>query len=339
MKNKICVIFTGGTIGSVADGTTVNLSGGSKKMLLDLYEKKYGKAITFTTLSPVDMLSENVQFEDLDALANCVKNLRLDEYDGIIVTHGTDTLCFTANYFSQIFAGIPLPLVFVSSLYPLNDSRSNGLDNFAGAVNFIRRGKISGVFVSFKNSGERCKIHLGSRLIFSDQINGHYHSALGEHFAELDEGGNIIYPATPHNPTPEQVDCRKIDFVPTGLCEEVMLITARSLLNFAMYDFSRIKPKAVIVELYHSGTIGTKGKRLNFKNFAAYCNECDVPLVIAPVDSKANVYASMANLPKNVIIAYDLTLEMTVVKVMSALAQNLPPQAYFDKNVFFEKII
>jgi L-asparaginase/Glu-tRNA(Gln) amidotransferase subunit D len=46
----------------------------------------------------------------------------------------------------------------------------------------------------------------------------------------------------------------------------------------------------------------------------------------------------MQNLPDNVMIAYDMTLEMTVVKMMCALAQNLAVNAYFDMDIFFEKI-
>jgi L-asparaginase len=337
MKKRICVIFTGGTIGSDAEGGAVNLSGESKKLLLDIYRQKHGDEIKFDTLSPIDILSENVQAEDLDLLADCVAGVDEKTYDGIIITHGTDTLCFTANYFSQIFANSKLPIVFVSALYPLKDERSNGEDNFAGAVNFIEKEHINGVFVSFKNGGERCKIHLGSRLVFSDELNGYYHSAWGEHFAEICEDGSIIFPATPHNPKPELVRKQRVYATPQGLCRKLMMITARSLLNFSMYDFTKVKPKAVIVELYHSGTVGTKGKS-NFKTFAAYCKKHGVPLVIAPVDSRAGVYGSMSNLPDNVIISYDLTLEMTVVKMMSALAQGLPVDAYFTRNVFFEKI-
>lgn len=107
-----------------------------------------------------------------------------DGYDGIIVTHGTDTLTFTANYFSQIFCDIPVPLVLVSALLPLEDPESNGPDNFAAAVTFIRRG-IRGVFVSFKNPYEPCRIHLASRLTYSEQLSGRTGSLLGVHFGEV----------------------------------------------------------------------------------------------------------------------------------------------------------
>jgi L-asparaginase len=337
MKKKICVIFTGGTIGSTASGGSVNLSDGTKRLLLNLYEESEGNSISFDALAPINILSENVQPRDLNALVSCIEAVNSDDYDGIIITHGTDTLCFTANYLSLVFASYPLPIVFVSSLYPLTDERSNGLDNFKGAVSFIENERLSGVYVSFKNGGENCKIHLASRLVFCDELNGHYHSAFDEHFAELLSDGKFIYPATPHNPAKTEVASRQLNCMPAGLNQNVILITARSLLDFSIFDFSRVKPQAVIVELYHSGTVGTKGA-YNFINFAAYCKEHGVPLVIAPLDSKASVYGSMATLPENVIKAYDLTLEMTLVKVMAALSKNLPVNTYFNKNFFFEKL-
>lgn len=335
---KILVIFTGGTIGSAAEGKAVNLSGDSKKMLLDMYEEKYGNDVEFSTLSPINILSENVQSADLEKLANCVKEVDKSLYDGIIVTHGTDTLYFTGNYFSQIFCDITIPMVFVSALFPLQDKRSNGLDNFKGAVTFIKKARLSGVWASFKNEGEPIKIHLASRLAYSDQLNGHYHSVLDVHFAEITEDDEVKYITSKHNPTVEQVKNRKCKALESGLCDRVLLITARSLLNFALYDFERIKPQAVVIELYHSDTVCTVGDETNFKSFAAYCKQKEVPLIIAPVDSSANVYGSMMPVPENVIFSYDMTLEMTTVKIMCALHKGLPANAYFDSNNFFEKI-
>ena len=58
LKNKICVIFTGGTIGSDSDGKNVSLSGGSRKMLIDKYRKAAGDGVKFDVLSPLNILSE-----------------------------------------------------------------------------------------------------------------------------------------------------------------------------------------------------------------------------------------------------------------------------------------
>jgi L-asparaginase len=337
MKKSICVIFTGGTIGSSVDGGNVNLNNESRRLLIKMYEEDCGTAIKFDTLSPVNMLSETVQPENLQAIIDCVNSVNTDLYDGIIITHGTDSLCFTANYFSQVFAEFKLPIVLVSALSPLGGKHSNGLANFEGAVNFIENSGLSGVFVSFKNTDEACKIHLASRLIYCDQLSGSFHSAFDEHFAEIDDYGTITYRLTKHNPTFTEVKENARHNLPAGLCTDVVLITARGLLNFDMFDFSRIKPKAVVVELYHSGTVCTIGTSLNFCEFAEKCQGWGVPIILSPIDTKANVYGSMTSLPQSTLKAKDITFEMTLVKVMCALAQNLAPDAYFSTNCFFEK--
>lgn len=337
MLNRICVIFTGGTIGSDSDGKNVALSGASKKMLIEKYREAAGDAVKFDVLSPINILSENMQKSDLNKIYNCIKSVNYSDYDGIIVTHGTDTLCFTVNWLSQVLSDIPVPLVAVSALYPLTDSRSNGVKNFTGAVTFIEKSALRGVYCAFANDNENCKIHLGSRLSYPDEINGFYHSALGVHFAEIVDGG-VVYNSSRVLPSKEEIAGNNAKPLDSALCDKIMLITMRSLLNFAVYDFSRTKPRAVIIELSHSGTVCTVGDELNFKRFAAYCKEYGVPVILAPVMSKAGVYASMVGIPENVIFVYDMTIEMTIVKVMCALGADLPPTAYFESNTAFEKI-
>ena len=336
-KKKILVVFTGGTIGSDSDGKNVSLSGGSRKMLIDLFYGRYGENVRFDELSPINILSENVQINDLKKLYDCVKGADICRYDGVIVTHGTDTLTFTVNWFSQVLCDAPVPLIFVSALYPLTDPRSNGLDNFAGAVTFIEEGGPRGVYCAFKNDGENCKIHLASRLVYPDEITGFYRSAAGAHFAEI-AGGKVVYNNSPLLPTPEEAAENACAPLPPLLSDNVLLITMRSLLNFSVYDFSRVKPKAVIVELSHSGTVCTEGGELNFLKFADYCEKCGVEVVIAPVMSRAGIYASMKNLPENVTVSYDLTIEMTIVKVMCALGASLKAGAYLGEEKAFEKI-
>jgi L-asparaginase len=65
---------------------------------------------------------------------------------------------YTAAYLGLKLGLCDIPVVLVSAAYPLSDSRSNGLDNFRGAVDFIRSGVGKGVFVSYRNSGENVMI-------------------------------------------------------------------------------------------------------------------------------------------------------------------------------------
>ncbi len=337
MKNKILVVFTGGTIGSDIEGDNVSLDVKSKKRLISAYRERTGSNVEFDEVSPVNVLSENVQPTDLKKIYDCVAQVNTAEYDGIIITHGTDTLCFTVNWFSQVFCAYPLPIVFVSALYPLTDGRSNGITNFTGAVDFIEKTGLHGVYCAFANEWENCKIHLGSRLSYPAEITGNYYSVLNAYLAEI-VNGEVVFNQSPYLPTLEQIRNNRPKGCNPALSGGVILITMRSLLNFAVYDFSEVKPKAVIIELSHSGTICTQGDNLNFLRFADYCEKCGVEVIIGPVMSKARVYDSMRNLPKNVKISYDMSIEMTVAKVMSALGANLPAEAYFNDNRAFEKI-
>lgn len=337
MKKKILVIFTGGTIGSDIEGDSVSLSPYGKKLLIAKYRERGGCAVEFDEVAPVNILSENVQPADLYKLYECVNNADASLYDGIIITHGTDTLCFTVNWFSQVFCAYPLPIVFVSALYPLTDARSNGVSNFAGAVDFIEKTGLHGVYCAFANEWENCRIHLGSRLTYPAEITGNYYSVLNAYLAEI-VNGEVVFNQSPYLPTLEQIKNNRGKNCDPSLSGGVILITMRSLLNFAVYDFSEVRPKAVIIELSHSGTICTEGENLNFLRFADYCEKCGVEVIIGPVMSRARVYDSMKRLPRNVKISYDMSIEMTVAKVMSALGANLPAEAYFGDNRAFEKV-
>ncbi len=337
MKNRICVIFTGGTIGSVIDGNTVNLNCERKSRLIELYRARYGNSIIFDELRPLNILSENVQPSDLEKMADCLSEIDLTLYDGVIITHGTDTLNFTANLFSQIFCEISIPVVFVSALFPLEDKRGYGVENFAGAVTFIRSVDYGGVFVSFKNEGENCKIHLASRLVSAMQINGNYESILGVYFGEINDNG-FIYNISPNNPTADELRKPRKKSKARKLCMDMVTIQAHSLLNFDFYRFTTVKPKAVMVQLYHSGTVCTEGKEANFINFLEYCNGLGIQVVIAPVDSSARVYGSAVGLAEKCTVAYDISFEMATVKVLLALGSGVDIGEELAENYFFEKL-
>lgn len=337
MKNRICVIFTGGTIGSYANGNTVELSSEDKSVLIKLYRRQYGDTVTFDEFRPLDILSENIQFNDLDAMAACLRAVNKEKYDGIIITHGTDTLSFTATLFSQIFCDISLPVVFVSALQPLNDERSRGVENFAGAVDFILQEKLNGVFVSFTNDYENLRIHLASRITVAEQISGHFSSVMGAYLCEW-SNRKFTYPQSPYLPLRESISAKRLPYGRYGLCKDIVTIRARSFLDFSYYNFGQKKPKAVIIELYHSGTVCTAGEETNVLKFIAYCRDLNIAVVLSPVDSRARVYSSALGLQDKCILAHDMSFEMTVVKVMLALGSGKDIKTELACDNFFEKI-
>lgn len=181
---KVLVIVTGGTIGSVQSNGYIGLEEQSKYQLLSLYHAYMESqgvsepAVEFITTSPYQRLSENNTGKVLGQLAESINaGLRLAKQEGcqgIIVTHGTDTLAYSAAMAGYLFMDCPVPVVFVSANYVLSDLRSNGLDNFHYALELIQNHLGGGVYVSYRNTGDVPRIHLGTRVLghqpYSDDV-------------------------------------------------------------------------------------------------------------------------------------------------------------------------
>lgn len=163
---KIGVIFTGGTIGSVLDESGyIGPKEGTTFRVLKQYEDEYNENVQFEAMEPYRILSENLDAKHLVKLFDTIRNaLDTKEWDGIIVTHGTDTLQYGAAMLGYVFGGSKIPIVLVSSNYVLDDPRANGLANFRYAVEFIKGQHGTGVFVSYCNKGEYPTIHRATRL-------------------------------------------------------------------------------------------------------------------------------------------------------------------------------
>ena len=142
---KILTVFTGGTISCFDKGGVLSPDSGSGSLLLER-ARQAGVKAEFITTQPYLVLSENLTAAHLTALRRCLDAHLSEPLSGVIVTHGTDTLAYTAAYLDFVFGAQPVPIALVSANYPLHNSRSNGLENFLAAVKLIEAGE-SGVFV------------------------------------------------------------------------------------------------------------------------------------------------------------------------------------------------
>ena len=131
--------------------------------------------------------SSNVQPEEWRALARAAHEA-LKTCDGVVITHGTDTMAYTAAALSFMLAGERKPVILTGSQLPMNhpltDARLNLLRAFAAA-----QAGVPGVYVCFGDrliSGVRCvKTHTTSMDAFSS-VNapqaGHF-DVEGVHFS------------------------------------------------------------------------------------------------------------------------------------------------------------
>lgn len=270
----IKVIFTGGTIGSRGDGDTVSLA---DKPPYELLQGDFA-GTEFKVCEPYHILSEELSARELCALARCVGEQAAD-CDGIIVTHGTDSLVYTAAFLSFIF-GASLPLAIVSSGYPLPDPRSNGRENFAAAVSFIASGR-RGVAVPWSHGG-KTEIHCGSRLLrqlpYDDML-----VSLGGERSVLRDGefcGSWDIPAR------ERTDCPDERSLAAGF---------GGILRFSALPSMRYPDlgggvRAIIIDCYHSGTLCADAR---FAEFARQANALGIPIFAAGTGGREQEYETV----------------------------------------------
>ena len=161
---KLLFISTGGTIGSTAKAGEISPDGEKPRLLLEKYAEAHPIDFQYDTLSPMNELSENFTGTHIGYVLNTVA-AHAKDYDGVIVTHGTDTLAYTAAALGYALGNECTPVCLVSSAYPIEDEKANGVENLFGAISLIRMGTEKGVFVPYQNEKEKhITIHRATRL-------------------------------------------------------------------------------------------------------------------------------------------------------------------------------
>ncbi len=146
-KKKICLIATGGTIASVEtpEGMKPLLDG--KELLAKVPELESLGVIDIVELMQLD--STNIQPKDWIQMARAIEE-RYADYDGFIITHGTDTMAHSAAALYYMLENLQKPVIFTGSQLSLveegSDAPANLLLAMYGAVS-----SVPGVYLAFHN--------------------------------------------------------------------------------------------------------------------------------------------------------------------------------------------
>ncbi len=324
MKN-ILVVFTGGTIGSVATGGTIDTSGSAAFKLIRLFEQHYEnhRQIHFTTLQPLQILSENLAPRVWQTLITAIESARPDQYDGIVITHGTDTLAYTACALSFYFNDAKIPMLLVSSDYPLDHPKANGLENFICAVEFILQIKQAGVFVPYRNQQQMTQLHQGARLACSLQLSGDFFSVQGKSCMQF---ANRQFARLNPAAKPVRIPL-KADF-----SERILMIKPYPGLDYARFNLDGVD--AVLHDLYHSGTACASlqwGEKHSLIEFIKRCEQQGIAVYLAPALRSADAYQStQALIDQGAKIIWNMSIEAAYVKLLLAYGNFQDRQQIMD---------
>ncbi len=149
----VYVLAMGGTIsGNLADG---EISGGDGKILKTMLSAEHAAShVSIDTVATERLLSEEIQPADWAALIHAVASrIASGTANGIVITHGTDTLAFTAPLIYWLFADAPVPIVLTASSTPPATALAEGQSDEARAnlnrAISLARERERGVYVVF----------------------------------------------------------------------------------------------------------------------------------------------------------------------------------------------
>lgn len=148
MKN-ILLIGTGGTIASdvTENGLAPELT--TEQLLSHL--PAISGICNVDCVQLLNLDSTNMRPEHWLKMVRCIRE-SYDRYDGFVITHGTDTMAYTAAALSYLIQGSPKPIVLTGAQKPIwfdgTDSKRNLTDAFlyacrgCGGVQIVFNGKV-----------------------------------------------------------------------------------------------------------------------------------------------------------------------------------------------------
>ena len=244
---KILWLSTGGTIASAPgpDGMVPQNSGAELQKMLPGLGGDY--SVECRELFSLD--SSNVQPYHWSLLAEAI-GAAYNDYDGFVVTHGTDTMAYTASALHWMLRGLGKPVVVTGSQLPLADPRTDGRANILNAFSVACSGR-PGVFVVF---GSRVMRGVSVRKADTKDFNA-FCSVNESPAADISAAG-ILW----KRPAAEQTGAFRVMPV---FDEKVLLLKLIPGFSPALIDYAvEQKYRAIVIEGFGSGGVPTRENSL-----------------------------------------------------------------------------
>lgn len=310
MKKKILLLSTGGTIASVSSEYGLLPGQSGADLLATLGPLPYD--VTVQDILRLD--STNIQPEEWQYIATRVYEMR-EGYDGVVITHGTDTMAYTASMLTFMLPGIDLPVVLTGSQLPISNPLSDAPYNLRCALKMAASGR-PGIFIAFDR-----KILLGCRSV-KVRTTGFdaFESVKAPAVAVIDSDGLRFSDALPTRPAPS---CE----LRTKLDSRVMLFKLIPGIDPALFRaIAMAGCRGLVVEAFGSG--GLNFIRRDVVSAMGDLVASGIPVVVCSQclyerSDMTKYEVGRRALDQGVIPGEDMTSECAVTKLMWALGQGM----------------
>ena len=307
--HKICILYTGGTIGMTRTEDGYAPVADYLATALSRIEDLYRDSMPHWDLIEMNPLldSANMAVEDWNRIARTIGE-NYHAYDGFVILHGTDTMAYTASALSFMLENLDKPVVLTGSQIPLCELRSDGRDNLITSLLIAAQGKVREVCLYFGGRllrGNRATKYSADGMLAFRSPNAPY----------LAEAGIEVRYSEPLLRKPEGGTFRVQTFsqVPIGV------IKVFPGIQFDIFEsIMTERLKGIVVETFGAGNIPGNGKALLpiikkavvNGTVLTVCSQCPEGTVTL------GAYAASAALKEaGAVSGYDMTTEAAVAKL------------------------
>jgi len=315
---KILLLATGGTITAKDSGDGLVPSLASDEILHYVPEIK--NFCDAATLQVLNIDSSNIQPEDWLLISRTIRE-HYDQFDGFVITHGTDTMAYTSSALSYLIQNPAKPIVLTGAQKPIYQGDSDARRNIIDAFWFcVQPGtsdcQFGGVYLCFDG-----KVFVGTR---ASKVKSKSYDAFE----------SINYPAVAYihykHPVPRIHMRRPIDRAVEFFDEldpSVFLLKLIPGMEPEILEYVGQRYNAIVIEGYGLGGVPFADRR-NFlrhvERLASYGKILTLATQVKTEGSDLSVYEVGVRAAQRVPLlqSMDMTVETVVTKLMWILSKT-----------------
>ena len=309
-RKKILLIGTGGTIASELGENGLKPELSSDQLLRYIPDIDRICQVECAQLFSLD--STNIQPKHWARIAGAIQK-RYREFDGFVVSHGTDTMAYTAAALSYLIQGSPKPIVLTGAQKPIGfettDSKQNLRDAFTVAAS-----DMAGVVLVFNG-----KIILGTRARKTRSKSFEAFSSINYPLLGLVQDGRVIRYIRP--------EAQAVPQFYSNINPRVALMKLVPGADCGIAAYLLERHDALIIESFGVGGLPTYKAGDYYEVVKAGLDAGKTVVMTTQVENEGSdlaVYHVGSGIKRDLPIleAYDMTTEAVTAKLMWILGQT-----------------
>ena len=324
---KILLLGTGGTIACkrTPDGLKPVIT--SEEILTYVPDSRHYCEIDSIQILNID--STNIQPSHWLAVSKAIEE-HYEEYDGFVITHGTDTMAYTAAALSYLIQNSTKPIVITGAQKPIDMENTDARTNLADSLRFASHDKAHGINIVFDG-----KVIAGTRGKKERSKSYNAFSSINFPYLAVIQDEHILYYIDD-----KWQDRESVRFY-HEMDSQVSLLKLIPSMDSSLLDYMAEHYDAVVIESFGVGGLPSYESGDFYSSIEKWISMGKVVVMTTQVTqegSNMSVY-EVGQKIKNafgLIESYDMTLEATVTKLMWILGQTKDHDKV--REMFYETI-